>query len=311
MNRTSLKHEIKPTPADVTCVLQAKALIGEGPVWSVETQRLYWADIVGKQLNIFNPTDGSNQTFTLPELVTSVSPRQGQGQGGAGGLILTLRNSFAFFEPATGKLDVLAEPEPDKPGNRFNDGKCDRQGRLWAGTMGDVDWDSPIGNLYRFGADGKPVRMEEAICCSNGLGWSPDSKTMYFTESFRHRIFAYDFDAATGNISNRRIFTSLEPHESAFPDGLTVDAEGFVWSAQPMFGRLARYAPNGKLERVIELPVSRGTSVMFGGPNLDVLYVTTMRATLTEAQLAEEPLAGSLLALRPGVTGIAETPFAG
>jgi sugar lactone lactonase YvrE len=307
MNRTSLDHGVKPTRAEITCVLSAKAQIGEGPVWSVAEQRLYWADIVGKQLNIFDPATGSNQVFDLPELVTSISPRAQKGAG----LILTLRSSFAFFDPKTKKLEKLAEPEPEKPGNRFNDGKTDRQGRMWGGTMGDVDWDHPIGSLYRFGADLKPVRVEEGICCSNGLGWSPDSKTMYFTESFRHRIFAYDFDAATGNVSNRRVFVTLEPHESAFPDGLTVDAEGYVWSAQPMFGRLARYAPDGKLERVIELPVSRGTSVMFGGPNLDILYVTTMRATLSEAQLAEEPLAGSLLALRPGVKGLAETPFAG
>ena len=305
MNRTSLDHGVKPTRADVTRVLSAKAQIGEGPVWSVAEQRLYWADITGKQLNIFDPADGSNQIFDLPELVTSIAPRA------KGGLVLTLRSSFAFFDPKTGKLDKLAEPEADKPGNRFNDGKTDRQGRMWGGTMGDVEWDQPIGSLYRFGADLKPVRVEEGICCSNGLGWSPDSKTMYFTESFRHRIFAYDFDAATGNVSNRRVFVSLEPHGSAFPDGLTVDAEGHVWSAQPMFGRLARYAPDGKLERVIELPVSRGTSVMFGGPDLGTLYVTTMRATLSEAQLAEEPLAGSLLALRPGVIGVAETPFAG
>ncbi|HEX4406271.1 MAG TPA: SMP-30/gluconolactonase/LRE family protein [Polyangia bacterium] len=305
MNRTSLDHGVKPTRADVTCVLSAKAKIGEGPVWSVAEQRLYWADIVGKQLNVFNPADGSNKVFDLPELVTSISPRK------SGGLILTLRSSFAFFDLNTGKLDKLAEPEPDRPGNRFNDGKCDRQGRMWGGTMGDVEWDQPVGNLYRFGADLKPVRVVEGICCSNGLGWSPDSKTMYFTESFAYRIWAYDFDAATGNVSNRRIFLKLDPHESAFPDGMTVDAEGYVWSAQPMFGRLARYAPDGKLERVIELPVSRGTSVMFGGPNLDVLYVTTMRETLSAAQLAEEPLAGSLLALRPGVKGVAETPFAG
>jgi sugar lactone lactonase YvrE len=305
MNRTSLAHEIKPTVVPVECVLSAQAQIGEGPLWSAREQRLYWVDIVGQQLNIFNPADGSNRVFPMPELITSVSTRQD------GGLILTLRSSIAFFDPASGKLTKIAEPEPDKPGNRFNDAKCDRQGRLWAGTMGDVDWDSPIGNLYRFGADGKAVRMEEGICCSNGLGWSPDSQTMYFTESFRHRIFAYDFDAATGDIANRRVFLSLEPHESAFPDGMTVDAEGYVWCAQPMFGRLARYDPKGVLERIIELPVSRGTGVMFGGPNLDVLYVTTMRVTLSDAQLAEEPLAGSLLALRPGVKGIAETPFAG
>jgi len=307
MNRTSLDHGVKPTRAEVTCVVASKAEIGEGPVWSVAAQRLYWADIVGRQLNIFDPAAGANQVFHLPEPVTSIAPRAREGAG----LLLTLRSSFAFFDPKTGKLDKLAEPEPDKPGNRFNDGKTDHQGRMWAGTMGDVHWDHPIGSLYRFGADLKPVRIDAGIRCSNGLGWSPDSTTMYFTESFRHRILAYDFDPASGDVSNKRVFVSLEPHGSAFPDGLTVDAEGHVWSAQPVFGRLARYAPDGKLERVIELPVSRGTSVMFGGPNLDVLYVTTMRETLSEAQLAEEPLAGSLLALRPGVKGLAETPFAG
>jgi len=305
VNRTQLKHEVKPTPTEIECVFKTKAIIGEGPLWSVRDQRLYWADIPEKKLHIFNPKDGTNKTFDLPDLVTSVSTRKN------GGLILTLRSSFAFFDPASGKLDVLAEPEPDKPGNRFNDGKCDREGRLWAGTMGDVDWDSPIGSLYRFDESAKPTRMEEGVCCSNGLGWSPDSKTMYFAESFRYRIHAYDFDADSGNISNRREFATVDPKCGAFPDGLTVDREGFVWSAQPVFGRLVRYDPKGAIERIIELPVSRGTSCMFGGENLDVLYVTTMRGALTEEQLEEEPLAGSLLALKPGVKGIAETPFRG
>jgi sugar lactone lactonase YvrE len=305
MNRTTLAHEIAPTPVPIECVVSAQAQIGEGPMWSAAEQRLYWVDILGKTLYVFNPADGSNRAFTLPEMITSVSPRA------KGGVILTLRNSIAFFDLKTEQLTRLADPEPELPGNRFNDGKCDRQGRLWAGTMGDVDWDSPIGNLYRFGADQKPKRMEQGICCSNGLGWSPDSKTMYFTESFRHRIFAYDFDAASGDISNRRIFVSLDPHDSAFPDGMTVDAEGHVWCAQPMFGRIVRYDPKGAIARIIELPVSRGTGVMFGGPDLGTLYVTTMRTTLSDEQLAQEPLAGSLLALRPGVKGLAETPFAG
>jgi sugar lactone lactonase YvrE len=305
MNRTELRHEIKPTKVDVTCVLRAQALIGEGPMWSAADKVLYWADIAGKQLNIFDPKDSSNRVFDLPELVTSVAPRA------QGGLILTLRKTIAFFDVGSASLEVLADPEADRPGNRFNDGKVDRQGRLWAGTMGDVDWDSPIGNLYRFDADRKVSRVEEGICCSNGLGWSPDSTTMYFTESFRHRIFAYDFDAATGNVANRRVFASLPSHTAAFPDGLTVDAEGGVWSAQPMFGRLVRYDPAGKIERIIELPISRGTSCMFGGQHLDTLYVTSMRATLSDDQLAEEPLAGSLFALDPGVRGLPEAPFAG
>ena len=207
---------------------------------------------------------------------------------------------------------MLAEPEPDKPGNRFNDGKCDRQGRLWAGTMGDVEWDSPIGSLYRFDADNKVTRMEEGIACSNGLGWSPDSKTMYFSESFRYRIFAYDFDAATGNISNRRVFATRRSQLRRFPRrphgrsrGLRVERAAAVRAPRSLRSEgkdRAHHRAAGD---------SRGTSCMFGGENLDVLYVTTMRATLTDEQLAEEPLAGSLLALRPGVQGIAETPFAG
>jgi len=305
VNRTGLAHEIKPTEVQIGCVLKAKATIGEGPVWSVKEQRLYWTDIPEKKLHVFDPGDGSNKTYELSEIVTSIAPRKNAG------LVLSMRKSIAFFDPETGKLDVLPDAEPDRPGNRFNDGKCDRQGRLWAGTMGDVDWDSPIGNLYRMDPNAKLTKAVEGVRCSNGLGWSPDSKTMYFCESFAYKIHAYDFEAATGNISNRRLFASLEGKNGAFPDGLTVDAEGFVWSAQPQFGRLARYDPKGEIERIIELPVTRGTSCMFGGKDLDVLYVTTMRATLTEEQLAQEPLAGSLLALRPGVRGIAETPFAG
>jgi sugar lactone lactonase YvrE len=304
MNRTQFSHELKPTPVDISRVLSWQAQIGEGPLWDVRSQRLYWVDIVGQELNVFNPADGSNQAFKMPDIITSVTTRR----SGAG-VLVTLRRSFALFDPETGSLTTLAEVEHDMPGNRFNDGKTDRQGRHWAGTMGDVDWDHPIGNLYRFGADHQPVRTAQGVCCSNGLGWSPDSKTMYFAESFRHIIHAYDFDAATGEIANPRNFATMDPTSGSFPDGLTVDAEGCVWSAQPVFGRLVRYDPAGAIERIIELPVSRGTSVMFGGKDLDILYVTTMRTTLSDEQLAEEPLAGSLLALRPGVKGLAEVPY--
>ena len=192
MNRTNVQHEIKPTPTEVTKVLTAKMQIGEGPVWDVKNQRLLWVDIVGQELNVFNPSDGSNKTYKFPDIVTSATPRA------AGGVLVTLRRSIALFDPATEKLETIAEVEADMPGNRFNDGKTDRQGRHWAGTMGDVDWNHPIGNLYRIGADRKPVRTEQKICCSNGIGWSPDNKTMYFCESFAHIIHAYDFDAATG-----------------------------------------------------------------------------------------------------------------
>lgn len=303
MNRTGHSHELPPTPTDVSVVLRAQAQIGEGPVWDARSQRLYWVDIVGQQLHVFNPADGTNTTHTCPDIVTSVSPRAG------GGVLLTLRRSFALFDEKTGQFDTIADVEADMPGNRFNDGKTDRRGRHWAGTMGDVDWNHPIGNLYRFGADRKPVRVAEKICCSNGIAWSPDDRTMYFCESFAYVIHAYDFDAVSGAIENRRTFATVDA--VSFPDGITVDAEGFLWCAQPVFGRIVRYDPAGRIERIIELPVSRGTSLMFGGPDLSTLYITTMRTTLSEQQLSEEPLAGSLLAITPGVRGLAETPFAG
>jgi sugar lactone lactonase YvrE len=305
MNRTARPHELPPTPTDVSVVLRASAQIGEGPVWDARTQRLYWVDIVGQELHVFNPSDGTTRTHACPDIVTSVSPRA------AGGVLLTLRRSFALFDEATGRIDTIADVEPDMPGNRFNDGKTDRRGRHWAGTMGDVDWNHPIGNLYRFGPDRHPVRMASQIRCSNGIAWSPDDRTMYFCESFAYVIHAYDFDAVSGEIDNRRTFATVDAASGSFPDGITVDADGFLWCAQPVFGRIVRYDPTGRIERIIELPVSRGTSVMFGGPDLSTLYVTTMRTTLDERQLAEEPLAGSLLAITPGVRGLAETPFAG
>lgn len=280
--------------------LSAKAQIGEGPVWDVRRQRLYWVDIVGQELHVFNPANGTDTTHAFPDIVTSVSPRA------AGGLLLTLRRSVVVFDDTTGAMETIADVEPDMPGNRFNDGKTDRQGRHWAGTMGDVDWNHPIGNLYRLGENRQLVRVAHGVRCSNGIAWSPDDRTMYFCESFAHVIHAYDFDAVTGDIENRRAFATINPASGSFPDGLTVDADGFLWSAQPVYGRLVRYDPQGKIERIIELPVSRGTSVMFGGSDLSTLYVTTMRTTLDDAQLAEEPLAGSLLALSPGVKGMAE-----
>jgi len=305
MNRTGKPYEMEPTPTDISVVVHSRNVIGESPIWCPTTEQLYLVDISGQQIHLLHPADGNYRTFDLPDWVTSLSTRA------KGGLVLTMRKTFAFYDPDTGKLEVLADPEPERPGNRFNDGKCDRQGRLWAGTMGAKDWLAATGALYRFDPDQRITLMQDQVKCSNGTGWSPDGRTMYYTESFRYGIFAYDFDPATGTIENRRPFVTLDPDASGFPDGLTVDAEGFVWSAQPVYGRIVRYDPAGKMERIIALPVSRGTSCIFGGPDYQTLYITTATETLTEAQMAEEPLAGSLLSCEPGFRGIPETPFAG
>lgn len=305
MNRTGTRFEIESTPVDVSVVIRSRNILGESPVWDARTQRLYLVDIQGRRIHVFRPADGDHRTFDLPDWVTSLCPRQN------GGLVLTMRKRFAFYQPDTDHLEILADPEPDRPGNRFNDGQCDRQGRLWAGTMAADDWLAPTGALYRMDPDLRITRMRDHIRCSNGTGWSPDGRTMYHTESFRYAIFAYDFDPGGGEIANRRPFVELEPDAKGFPDGLAVDRDGYVWSAQPVYGRIVRYSPDGETDRIIALPVSRGTSCAFGGPDLGTLYITSATETLSEAELAEEPLAGSVFACDAGAQGLAETPFAG
>jgi sugar lactone lactonase YvrE len=177
--------------------------------------------------------------------------------------------------------------------------------------MGAEDWMAPTGALYRFDPDRRITRMHDEVKCSNGMGWSPDGRVMYHTESFRFAIFAFDFDPGSGEISGRRPFVQLDPEAGGFPDGLTVDREGFVWSAQPVYGRIVRYDPDGGIDRIVDLPVSRGTGCAFGGSDLGTLYITSATETLTDAEIAEEPLAGSVFAVTPGVRGVAETPFAG
>ena len=159
--------------------MKAEAIVGESPLWSPREQVLYWVDITGQKIHRFNPRANINDTFHLPQPVTAV------GLSEKGGLIITLRKDFAFFNPETGDLKLLSDPEEDKPYDRFNDAKCDRQGRFWAGTMDDVKWNAPHGSLYRLDPDTKVTCMKTSVICANGLGWSPDNRVFYFTESFK------------------------------------------------------------------------------------------------------------------------------
>ena len=190
----------------------------------------------------------SNDTFHLPEPVTALALRA------KGGLVLSLKKDFALFDLQSQQLTYLGDPEKDKPDNRFNDAKCDRRGRFWAGTMGNVHWDAPSGALYRLDPDGTITCHQTDVICANGMGWSPDNRVMYFTESFRYSVFAYDFDAAAGTLSNRRVFASLDPKSGGFPDGLTVDAEGHVWSVHNAIGKVVRYTPTGEIELTSRAP---------------------------------------------------------
>jgi sugar lactone lactonase YvrE len=191
--------------------------------------------------------------------------------------------------------------ERNRPGNRTNDGKCDAIGRVWIGTM-DAAERAFTGALYRIDQDGSPTLMLDDIGVSNGLDWSPDGTSLYYTDSMRRLIWRFPFDMQSGTLGSREVFANV-PQDQGCPDGLTVDAEGFVWSAHWDGWRVTRYDPRGSVERVLRLPVPRVTSLCFGGPDLDTLYMTSARIGLTSEQLLEAPLSGALFSYRPGVSG--------
>lgn len=285
--------------------LQHDAILGESPLWEEREQVLYWVNITAGEIHRFDPATGKNTTHTLDTKVSSLVRRA------SGGLVVTLRKNFAFFDPATGALETLDAVEAGQPENRFNDGKVDRQGRYWAGTMNEVHIGRPEGALYRFDAPGSFSRQVSDVIISNGTGWSPDGRTMYYTDTLRYSVDAFDFEPESGTLSNRRPFLQVEPESKGLLDGLTVDAEGFVWSALVNFGCLLRLDPTGALERIVRFPATRGTCCAFGGADYGDLYITTAREGLSPEEIAAHPLAGSLFRCRPGVHGLAETPFAG
>ncbi len=289
----------------VRCVLKAEATVGESPLWHPGHKRLYWVQIMHQLVNRFDPATGVNETFKLPEIVTCLAFRK------SGGLVLTTRKHFAFFEFESSKFTRLTAVETDQPDNRFNDGKADRQGRFWAGTMNEKDMTLPTGNLYRLGPDQSVKLIQPHIACVNGTDWSPDNRTMYTTETGSYVIWQYDFDPAAGTIANRRPFVQLDPAANIFPDGLTVDAEGFIWSNHVGNGKIVRYDPAGNIERQVQLPVPRAVSCAFGGPDLRTLFVSTARETMTPEQLAKAPRSGSVFAVDAGVQGLPAAEYAG
>jgi sugar lactone lactonase YvrE len=277
-------------------------ILGEGPVWDVQEQAFYWLDIRGCLVRRYDWSSGRTQSWTLPEMVGSLAIRE------RGGLLLAMRSSISFFDPATGALERVAAPEAGRENMRFNDGKCDRQGRFWAGTMNDLVRE-PSGTLYRLDPQRGCVAQFNGLRTPNSLAWSPDGRIMYFADSRSQVIHAYPYEPATGELGAPRVFHTVEP--PAIPDGATVDAEGFVWSALYGGSRVVRIAPDGRVDRTIELPVEQPTSCQFAGPNLDVLFITTARQRLTQEQLAQQPLAGALLAADVGVRGLPETRYRG
>jgi sugar lactone lactonase YvrE len=284
-------------------VADTRDRLGECQIWSAEENALYWIDVRGPRIHRKNFTTGVIDSWAMPELVGCIALRESTP-----GLIVALRSGVALFDPGSGSFDMLAAPHAGQPQMRFNDAKCDRQGRFWVGSMDDVGR-GPVGMLYRFEA-GVFTPVISGIAVPNSLSWSLDGTTMYFADGIEPVIWAYPFDTATGALGERRIFTRL-PGDAGIPDGATVDSENFVWSAHYGGNVVTRYAPDGRIDRVVPVPVSQPTSCAFGGENLATLFVTTASQRLSPEQLASQPLAGALLSLEAGVFGCPEPRFRG
>jgi L-arabinonolactonase len=292
-------------PLKVRCVSDVKAVLGEGPYWDVTDQRLYWVDIKGKQIHRFDPQTDSDESWPTPEVVGSLAVREN------GELIVALKSGLYFFDPNTAGLTLVALPSAQlhPPQNRFNDGKVDRQGRFWAGSMDDSERE-PTGGLFRLDRQLQCERLVDQITISNSLCWSPDGGILYYSDSLQRTVWAWDFDGASGAITNRRVFIQL-PSSDGVPDGATVDAEGYFWLCVWDSWEVRRYDPTGRLTQTVSMPVQRPTCPMFGGLNLDTVYVTSASIGLSEAELREQSAAGGVFAFEPGVKGIAESRFKG
>ena len=286
--------------AEVQHLLAAANQLGEGPLWHSKEKALYWVDIEGECFHRFFPGTGNQETYLIGQPIGCLAFREN------GGLLMALRDGLGFWDLENQNLEIVTNPEASRENARFNDGKVDRKGRLWAGTIGE-DANSA---LYRFGPDGSIHTMETGITISNGIGWSPDDKTMYYTDSAPRLIYSYDFDLPSGQITNQKTFVKV-PVTEGFPDGLSVDSEGFIWSAQWDGWRITRYDPDGKVERVIKMPMQRPTSCTFGGDDLDQLYITSAWTGLKESDRREQPFAGDLFCIQTEIRGQPATDFIG
>jgi L-arabinonolactonase len=290
--------------AEVEVVAETGNVLGEGPMWNTREQALYWTDSKGSsKIQRYDPKTGTVDHWDMPDLIGSFVFRE------KGGLIAGLKSGFYELDLDKGTAECFHDPEPDSPDNRLNDGKCDRRGRYWCGSLDDSG--QRTGALYRVDPDLSVHRMDTGIGCSNGIAWSPDNGTMYYSDTHAEVCYRYDFDIEAGAIANKRIW--VDNHgKSARMDGATVDADGFYWSAHIRHWTIAKYAPDGTIVETIELPVQHPTMPTFGGPDLETLYVSSATLFLEEEDRAKQPLAGALFAVHgTGARGLPETFFAG
>ena len=273
-------------------------ILGEGPVWCAREQALYWVNISAPEIRRLK--DGVVTTWAMPEAVGSLALRE------RGGILVALKSALSVFDPGSGAIEKIAEAPGHHAGLRFNDGKCDRQGRFWVGSMR-AGADPVEGFLYRLDGAGC-TKVLDGIGIPNSLCWSPDGRTMYFSDSPKRVIWAFPYDPASGAIGERSVFATVAAPMVA--DGGTVDAEGYLWSANYGGWRVTRFAPDGSVDRVVPVPASNITSCAFGGPGLGTLYIVSAYQGLSDEQRSKQPAAGGLFAIDVGVKGLPEARFA-
>jgi sugar lactone lactonase YvrE len=274
--------------------------LGEGVIWDHRAQLVYWTNIRGPTLYRYDPVRTELLSVAVPEPLGSIALSQGTG-------LLLATKSGLYAHRVGSEFRPLVRLDEAKPNNRCNDGRCDPAGRFWVGTMSDVER-SPAGSLYCYAPSGELTTWQDNITIPNSLAWSPDGRRMYFADTWRNLIWAYDYDLASGVPSNQRIFFDTSGNPGS-PDGSAVDSDGCLWNAEYGGGRIVRYRPDGSIDLTITLPVTQPTCVCFGGSDLRTLYITTAAQRLSAGDLARQPLAGSLLAVQVATQGVPEARF--
>ena len=283
-------------------VVDGKNALGEGVVWSPEHGEAQWTDILGRRFWAYRPADGRVRSVALPDRLACFAPLGGTS------LLAGFADGLEVFDLESGARRPIIAVEPDRPTTRVNDGKLDRRGRLIFGTMDeDPSGARPIGQIYAYEGGANLRALASSVRISNSIAFSPDGRRMYFADTPTKIIRTYDHDLDSGEIAGERVFAAVSG--LGLPDGSTVDADGCLWNAEWGGGRVVRYTPDGRVDRVITLPCAQVTCCAFGGARLDQLFVTSARTGLDVATLAGQPLAGALFAIEVGVRGLAETPF--
>ncbi len=297
------KQEDKKTAEVAVLEYQINADLGEGAIWNYRSNELYWIDIEGKKLHVYHPETKKNKTITLPCRIGTVVPSEEENKA-----IVALEDGVYIVDTVTEELLLLSDVESDITENRFNDGKCDPNGNFWVGSM-HLAQNKPNASLYKINEKGESDKMLGGITISNGIVWTKDKSTMYYIDTPKGTIRAFDYDKTTSKISNERVVVTVDPKDG-FPDGMAIDDQDMLWVGMWNGNAVAKYNPKtGTLEKKIQVPAHNVTSCAFGGNNFDELYITTASLDMTDEEKKQFPLAGSVFKIKLKEKGVKSNFF--